>query len=97
MTLSESHIRAMRRTMARYADHQLDATIKSRLATMADCLDKCDDALNQDDPLVQEYEKSLVIHNCAMDEQDRRRTGAAIESLPGMDPLSASSHTMNGR
>lgn len=97
MTLSPSELRAMRRQLATYTQDQLTAILNAKHTIMADCLDKCDDMLNDDHPMVIAYEKALTVHNCTMDEQDRRRAGRPIESLPGMDPLSASSHAMNGR
>ena len=97
MTLSPSELRAMRRRLSITTDNQLVSILNAKHIIMKECLDKMDDRMNDDEPLVIDYERALCAFNCAMDEQDRRRTGAAIESLPGMDPLHTSTHTMNGR
>jgi hypothetical protein len=97
VTLSDSELRAMRRALAEYSDDKLVATMETKRLTMTECLETCPDIMDDDNAIVQEYHRAQVVFNAAMDERDRRRDGKTVESLPGMDRLSTSTHTMNGR
>jgi hypothetical protein len=97
MTLSDSELRAMRRTLATYPKDVIENLIHDKRIAMAMAEDKIDDMLDEDHPEVIRYRRALCVHNCAHEELERRRTGAPIESLPGMTEISTSTHTMNGR
>lgn len=97
MTLSDSELRAMRRTLAGYSTEQLEAVLNAKHQIMQERLDVIDDMMNDDEPNVITYDRALTTFNATMDEMDRRRAGRPLESLPGMDPLHTHTHTMNGR
>jgi hypothetical protein len=97
MTLSDSELRAMRRTLAGYSDDKLKIVLAGKRKVMISCLEKSEDVMSASDPIMIRYEQALEVANCCYDEMDRRKAGKPIESLPGMEPVSTSTHTMNGR
>src|SRR5579864_6868005 len=97
MTLTDSQIRSIRERLVTYSDDMLCAMLETKKATMQECLETCPDIMDDEHPLVREYHKAKIVYNAVMEEQERRKTNAPIESLPGMSTVETHSHTMIGR
>lgn len=97
MTLTDSEIRSLRIKLSSYTLDQLTVIAAAKSQQMQKCLETCPDIMDDDCAIVQNYHRFKTCYNAVMEEHERRRTGESIESLPGMEPITSSTHTMIGR